>query len=521
MSERSTHEIAFRTTADTGGAEKLTRANEQAATSAAKLATAAGQSEGALAASGGAQEQSAKGARNNSVALLQASQAFEDMQYGIRGVLNNIPGLVQSLGMGAGLAGGISIAAVAATSLLPKLSDWLGITQALDNALGGTAAKLREDAVTAGAAYEQSLDKSGAQSRLFEASLKEQSRALDENNAALNRNLSLLQARQQISVMLEDAQLASEIQDIEAAGLPAQEKASQIAQAKLRSQDRKAAGAEQTRAAELTTAQTAERNNLLALQSATAQRQQFEGRQNDATLAQSLQAEQGILQNDLNKLTAERGRIASEFGDDAARAATPELEQKQQDAARKESQLAGIMARYGGQLPAALPQDQFTSQRDALRGREGSLSESLISSNTARKDLEQRQQAEREAEAARRAMETQNIARGFTTAAFPGLPVFNDPARGAATGKPFAPAMLPMPSAMPTGGSSEAPANIPGALSQAVDKTASPLENTALPAALDTLGKNILGRMTQLEQADQANAALITKLAAQIANGRS
>lgn len=57
--------------------------------------------------------------------LLLFSQGFEDAQYGIRGVLNNIPGLVMSLGGAAGLAGGLSIAAVGFSILY----DWLGQTE--------------------------------------------------------------------------------------------------------------------------------------------------------------------------------------------------------------------------------------------------------------------------------------------------------------------------------------------------------------------------------------------------------
>jgi len=56
-------------------------------------------------------------------AVLEFSRAFEDAQYGIRGVLNNIPGLIAMLGGGAGLAGILSIAAVAGTQLWERLSD--------------------------------------------------------------------------------------------------------------------------------------------------------------------------------------------------------------------------------------------------------------------------------------------------------------------------------------------------------------------------------------------------------------
>ena len=57
--------------------------------------------------------------RNNAQALLLFSQGFEDAQYGIRGVLNNIPGLIIAMGGTAGLAGAISIAAVSLSQILP------------------------------------------------------------------------------------------------------------------------------------------------------------------------------------------------------------------------------------------------------------------------------------------------------------------------------------------------------------------------------------------------------------------
>ena len=60
---------------------------------------------------------------NAGAALLSVSQGFEDLQYGIRGVLNNIPSLVMQLGGTAGLAGVISIVAVAATQLWERFGS--------------------------------------------------------------------------------------------------------------------------------------------------------------------------------------------------------------------------------------------------------------------------------------------------------------------------------------------------------------------------------------------------------------
>lgn len=67
-----------------------------------------------------------KGGMAGSFGFLAFSQAVEDAQYGMRGVLNNIPQMVIGFGGGVGLAGAISLAAVAASQAIPiflKLAD--------------------------------------------------------------------------------------------------------------------------------------------------------------------------------------------------------------------------------------------------------------------------------------------------------------------------------------------------------------------------------------------------------------
>lgn len=65
------------------------------------------------------------------MAALEASRAIEDLQYGIGGVVNNIPGLVMALGGGAGLTAAISLGAVAANQLA---KNFLGIGPAAKEA---------------------------------------------------------------------------------------------------------------------------------------------------------------------------------------------------------------------------------------------------------------------------------------------------------------------------------------------------------------------------------------------------
>lgn len=67
--------------------------------------------------------------------LLQLGYAIDDIQYGFRGIVNNIPQIVTAMGGGAGLAGGVAIAAVAINQLIEHWgtlmnafqSQWLNV----------------------------------------------------------------------------------------------------------------------------------------------------------------------------------------------------------------------------------------------------------------------------------------------------------------------------------------------------------------------------------------------------------
>lgn len=70
-----------------------------------------------------AETAAAKGTANAGNAILFASQGLEDMQYGIRGVQNNIPQLLLALGAGSGLTGIVSILVVGLGVLIPLFTE--------------------------------------------------------------------------------------------------------------------------------------------------------------------------------------------------------------------------------------------------------------------------------------------------------------------------------------------------------------------------------------------------------------
>lgn len=71
-------------------------------------------------------QQATRSVKNMGQGMLQVAYFMDDVQYGIRGIMNNIPGLVMGFGGGAGLAGAVSIATLAGA----KLYEWMGNTEA-------------------------------------------------------------------------------------------------------------------------------------------------------------------------------------------------------------------------------------------------------------------------------------------------------------------------------------------------------------------------------------------------------
>lgn len=91
---------------------------------------AAAQAAGGPAGSGPTRGRSGKGGRGeksggfNGQGLLSLAYFLDDLQYGMRGIMNNIPQVIGQLGLGAGLAGAAGIAAVAVGQLVERHPEW-------------------------------------------------------------------------------------------------------------------------------------------------------------------------------------------------------------------------------------------------------------------------------------------------------------------------------------------------------------------------------------------------------------
>ncbi len=85
-----------------------------------------------------AQKRASSEIKNSGRAILEASYAIEDAQYGLSGVLNNLPRIVQSLGGTTGLAGVLSIVAVGVNVLV---NNWSKLMDTMSSSAPKTAAE--------------------------------------------------------------------------------------------------------------------------------------------------------------------------------------------------------------------------------------------------------------------------------------------------------------------------------------------------------------------------------------------
>lgn len=145
-----------------------------------------------------------------SMGVLAFSQAVEDAQYGIRGVLNNIPQMVMGFGGGAGIAGAISLAAVAGVALYPVLKRLYG---SADNDVLAKAADEWSKIFTEGTKAALAAEQASARTREMEAWSRKMNQSL---MAELGIHDQILQSMdREIGIREKNRNLATEIRTAE------------------------------------------------------------------------------------------------------------------------------------------------------------------------------------------------------------------------------------------------------------------------------------------------------------------
>ena len=163
-----------------------------------------------------------KSSSGASLGVLELSRAFEDAQYGMRGVLNNIPSIIQGFGGSAGLAGALSMAGVTAYLFRDQIVDAVeSVQDAWNNLTGETQyQKMIAGNVSKDLAHAAMVERMRLEAEMqgeAEAALAEDvEAAADRRRAAEQKAMD-----QRIKGMELDAQIA----EARRGGLPDQEKA--------------------------------------------------------------------------------------------------------------------------------------------------------------------------------------------------------------------------------------------------------------------------------------------------------
>ena len=138
--------------------------------------------------------QASKGAFKSSGAsmgLLQIAQAADDAQYGLRGVLNNIPGLAMALGAGAGLAGAASLAALAISTLGKRIYDFATNAKPIKEATDELAKFDEKLKAASGRNAKEALEGTATGAQNLKAALAEADAAFADGNTALAARVAL------------------------------------------------------------------------------------------------------------------------------------------------------------------------------------------------------------------------------------------------------------------------------------------------------------------------------------------
>jgi hypothetical protein len=227
--------IKLLTTADTSGAVQTADAVKKVeqATKAANSADAQRSANAAAAATSlntlhGAQEKAAGSSRNMGNALLQGSRALQDMQYGLAGAVNNLEGIASALGLGAGVAGIVTVLAVTVQTLGPQIAKFFD---------GLSTDKIQTDGLKS---FVDQLglvgtgrDRAAIAGERFERQLAAEDAALKAQMAVIKENTALFNLRNAAALGQAEFETQQAIEDIRAQGLPREVEAAAIAEKKL------------------------------------------------------------------------------------------------------------------------------------------------------------------------------------------------------------------------------------------------------------------------------------------------
>jgi hypothetical protein len=431
MADNTTNfDIRFKTTADLAAAKQT----EQAVKGVKAANEQLDQSQDKVAGSG----------KNMGNALLQGSRAIQDMQYGLAGAVNNLEGIASALGLGAGVAGVVTVLAVAVQTLGPKVVEWFASLDKEGAKVKATAQTFEAFTAQLREGFDPAQQAAKASSEAFEAQLTKERTAIDDARGALEIYIQNLRLKNQIQDTADQAIERRRIEDIRALNLPPEEQARREALVKQATLDARKARQEQEAAA----AEQAAKDEI-ELARAQAQSTQggidvvqrdFRDTQTMAALTDPKNAGSvpGLQKKiaDLRALAASTdGQMAGSFIDKL----NAEADSLEKVLADRQAFIDEVVSRTGGAGLGAIQ-----ARLDELKAKLAKDNEAINTASKTAANLTQQNAIRAVGRENVYQSESQALARDFTMKAMPGTPVFNEASTGAQSGRPFMTPLGPM-----------------------------------------------------------------------------
>lgn len=409
-------DIKLKTTADLSGAKAVEKALDQVNQAVTKTAVS--------------QDKAAKSGVNMGQALLQGSRGFQDFQAaGLNGLANNLEGIAMGLGLGSGIAGAVTVMAVAVQTLGPKVVAWFNSLDTegakLDQLKGrfaGFAEQLRGD-------FDPAQEASKDASEEFQKSLKKEADEMDELKTATANLIAQLRLKNQIQDTADQNLERRQIEDIRAnKNLSPQQAAAQEAAVKQRTLDARKAREEQESAAAIQAAENITNQQGRAVVNTREQEAAKERDLRDTqTMVQYLDPKnRGSvigLQGQAKAKAAEITRVESEFGDNSlVEQMKADLESINKTLEERQAFIDRTATRTGGKTVQQLA-DELRDLRKLAEDQEKAL-QAAGESETKTRQTEAIKAVGRESTYQDK---VGSVARDYTQAAFPGQQVFNNP----------------------------------------------------------------------------------------------
>jgi hypothetical protein len=509
----STVNIKLVTSADTSGADKtadavrkVEQATKAASATERQRAASLEQAAGSLNALHGAQTRASGSNRNLGNALLQTSRGIQDMQYGLAGAVNNLEGIATALGLGAGVAGVVTVLAVAVQQLGPKVIDML---KSFD---GAAQVKASIMALQEQLGKTEPVDAAAKAAERYRAEITAGEKAVKDENSAIDAQIKLLTLQAASKRSAAEFALEQGIQDVQAQGLPKDQEAAIIAERRIQFAEQQRAAEDELAISRLNAAAEQRSNAEQAAQDAAAELADINAKIERTQRYQTLLAQVGALRSELAK-----AEIQAEAAQSAG-IADPQAEGRAASAraavAANEAAQAAVVAQGVGNLPS------LVGLRGIAQGRAQGAGDAANAARRAAADAADQERLQAEERAAELERERQRIGRGLRPGVFDG-----DNLQQVASPLGVSPLPTARPGvALPGGGAPASPLGGVQPLPQ-LDTAAKATQQAALSGdqsaeSVIRFAETTTSEMERLRKANEAMQRKLTTLETQMKNQR-